>query len=218
MRALNELNALDDRVVVLENALLELARERNLLLARARSTEIVAGAEAPQPDAALGNSLLNRIGDPVFEEAVRDSVERLEASRATEASNDASVEKIGHLGADRAGHDSAERRDAGQVLERPKEVRQRSAQHWSDETAMRLLLSDAQKAEVTQLSIEYSQAVEHLSESDTSSAPQRDALNARVASLTQQYEERLTRVLNPAQLISYRTLGEHLKLGRDLKQ
>jgi len=81
-QALKGLDGLDDRLAAVENAVLDLARARNPELAHTKGHDLPTGTAAQQQGMNSNNALSDKIGDPVFDEAVRDSLERTEANRA----------------------------------------------------------------------------------------------------------------------------------------
>lgn len=161
------------------------------VLRRLESVERRLGAlsarTAPAPAAAgpaPGEPASAAIGDPVFEAAVLDVLERAEDERGSERS------------------------------ERRKERARQQAEHWAQELTERLELSPQQAASLTEIRAQLQAELrEQGSSADGRFVPRAERRAARAA-LRERAEQQLRAVLQPRQVAGYEQLGGELKLVR----
>jgi hypothetical protein len=172
---------LESRFATLEAAMRRCERERTLGAASTRPS--TPEANSPEP-VSSGRAIRATVDDPVFEEAVRDVLERLESERAKER--------------------------AAERLER----RRATAERWSGDLGQRLGLSDVQKSKLTELAVEYNGRIQEMWRADAGAEPVRPTeRRERMQSLRTEYEQRLSGVLDGRQMNDYRALGEEYRLG-----
>jgi hypothetical protein len=179
-----ELEELESRVSVLERSTARREAERRLIEASRRLAAERADGEV-EGEGAEDSSKIG-VGDPVFEAAVRDVVDRVRDEQANERE------------------------------QRREQRRRQAASEWGAELAMHLGLTADQKSKVTQLALDYYEKIRDLwrAGSDAGVAPvslrQR---RERAQGLRGEYEERLGEVLDRGQMGAYDALEPDQKLG-----
>jgi hypothetical protein len=172
----DELGELDRRLTAVEAALHRLDRNRAL-------TELAASRAGDQA-APAGSAPAAAVDNPVFEEAVRDVLGRIESERNKE-------------------------REA-----RQQERRREAAERWANGMGERLRMTDAQKARVLELAREYYEKLGAMGRGDGGmEPPPREERRQRVDALRSQYDQRMGEVLDGRQMREYQALDEAERLG-----
>jgi hypothetical protein len=128
------------------------------------------------------------VDDPVFEAAVRDVVQRVEEER----DDDRQIQREGQ--------------------------RQAAAHRWATQLTDKLGLREDQKAKVATVARELYDQMRELFRGDAGAGVTSEDRREKVRALRKQYEEKLSGVLDPAQLGEYQKLDDDLKLGARMRR
>jgi hypothetical protein len=181
---LAELEELESRIAALERSMARREAERRLLEASRRLATQQADGGSSEQD--TGGSSRSSIGDPVFEAAVRDVVDRVRDEQASERE------------------------------ERWTERRRQASSEWSAALAQQLGLTADQKSRLTQLALAYYEQIRELwrDDSDAGTAPMTfSQRRERVQNLRAEYEQKMGDVLDRSQMEAYGELEPDQKLG-----
>lgn len=179
----------DERLAALERRMAQVER-RSLFRPATPAGGTPAAPNPLPPTAAQADPQAAEPGtvdDPVFEAAVRDVLQRAEEERE----NDRQIQR--------------------------EEQRQAAAQRWAAELTEKLGLREDQKAKLLSVAREFYDQMRETFRGDAGAGVAFEDRREKVRALRKQYDEKLSGVLDPAQLGEYQKLDDDLKLGARMR-